>query len=116
MIFCFLRASFLRFCSSYLYLPMSRILQTGGEAVGEISTRSKPASSALRRAVSRSTTPKFSPTAPIRRTVRESIWWLTRGPSLDGGAGWSKRGMYQSPLVVDPNDNVETHTMLPYPV
>jgi hypothetical protein len=41
MIFCFLRASASRFCVSYLNLPKSMILQTGGTAVGEISTKIK---------------------------------------------------------------------------
>src|ERR1700755_3396028 len=48
MIFCFLRASFFFFCSSYLYLPKSRILQTGGAAFGAIFTISAPAIGAPR--------------------------------------------------------------------
>ena len=38
---CF-RASRARFCSWYWYFPKSMIRQTGGTAVGEISTRSSP--------------------------------------------------------------------------
>ena len=34
--------SFLDLMGSYLYLPKSIILQTGGLALGEISTKSKP--------------------------------------------------------------------------
>jgi hypothetical protein len=37
MTFCFLRASLRFFWASYLNFPMSRILQTGGSALGEIS-------------------------------------------------------------------------------
>src|SRR5438128_304887 len=56
MIFCFLRASFFFFCSSYLNLPKSRILQTGGSALGATSTRSRPASAAISSASLRATT------------------------------------------------------------
>ena len=42
-IFWFLRASAAFFCSWYLNLPKSRILQTGGSASGDTSTRSSPA-------------------------------------------------------------------------
>ena len=37
------------FFSSYLYLPKSRILHTGGSALGLISTRSSPCSCAMRK-------------------------------------------------------------------
>src|SRR3974390_872806 len=59
--FCFLRASFFFFCSSYLNLPKSRILQTGGSAAAATSTRSSPASLAPADAAARSVTPPRLP-------------------------------------------------------
>jgi len=56
------------FCCSYLNLPQSIILQTGGAAFGDISTRSKPSSSASLRASDKGTTPMGSSSLPIRRT------------------------------------------------
>src|SRR4030065_95736 len=44
------------------------IRQTGGETFGEISTRSIPASSAMRLASDIGTTPTCLPSAPIKRT------------------------------------------------
>ena len=46
MTFCFFLASFFFFWASYLNFPKSRILQTGGSAFGDTSTRSRPYSSA----------------------------------------------------------------------
>ncbi len=70
------------------------ILQTGGTAVGEISTRSSPASSARKRARSGDTTPMFSPFAPIRRISLPLMRSLIRGPvSRTGGALWGLRPM-----------------------
>ena len=74
MTFCFLRASFFFFCSSYLNLPKSRILQTGGSALGEISTRSSPTSAAMLMASRVDTTPIMSPFSPTRRTCGTLIW------------------------------------------
>src|SRR5579871_1754611 len=90
--FCFLRASFFFFCSSYLYLPKSRILQTGGSAVGAISTRSKPASAAAASASLRETIPIMVPRSSISLTRATPISSLIRGPSrvgirLIGGLG-----------------------------
>jgi len=84
MIFCFLRASLLRFCSSYLYLPKSMILQTGGSALGETSTRSSPTLVARSSASAVATTPTFSPVSSISRIVRSSMVSFTRGPPRDG--------------------------------
>src|SRR6266851_9231995 len=84
MIFCFLRASFFFFCSSYLYLPKSRILQTGGSALGATSTRSRPASDAMVSASLRPTTPTMLPRSSTRRTRRTPISSLMRGPSRVG--------------------------------
>ena len=94
MIFCFLRASASRFCVSYLNLPKSMILHTGGSAFGEISTRSSPASSAICIARAGVTTPTFSPSAPIRRISGDRMRSLMRGPvSRCGGALWGLRAM-----------------------
>src|ERR1700687_328127 len=84
--FCFLRATLLFFWISYLNLPKSRILQTGGSALGEISTRSRPASAAMARASRIGVTPTIVPSSLTRRTVGTEIWVLMRGPSRDGAA------------------------------
>src|SRR5688572_16215306 len=52
--------------------------QTGGTAVGAISTRSSSASSAILFALARLTTPTCSPAAPIRRTSDAVISPLIR--------------------------------------
>src|ERR1700730_15120179 len=84
MIFCFLRASFFFFCSSYLYFRKSRILETGGSAFGAISTRSRPASEAMVSASLRPTTPTMLPRSSTRRTRITPISSLIRGPSRVG--------------------------------
>jgi hypothetical protein len=62
--------------------------------LGEISTRSSPASSAISIARSGLTTPAFSPSAPIRRISVPRIFSLTRGPvSRCGGALCGLRAM-----------------------
>src|SRR5215831_4969504 len=58
--------------------PKFMIRQTGGAAVGAISTRSSPASRAFWSASAITTTPSASPSAPIRRTSFHRIWSLTR--------------------------------------
>src|SRR5262245_15097753 len=65
------------FCA-YLNLPKSITRQTGGSAFGWTSTRSSPASSAMRRASSVETTPTCSLAALIRRTWGTRICRLTR--------------------------------------
>src|SRR5262249_12053537 len=84
MIFCFLRASFFFFCASYLNLPKSRILQTGGSAFGAISTRSSPTLAAMRSASLRPTIPTMLPRSSTRRTRGTPISSLIRGPSRVG--------------------------------
>jgi hypothetical protein len=66
------------FWASNLNLPKSMMRQTGGSAFGWISTRSIPASSAICKASSRSTTPTFSPSASIKRTRGTRISWFLR--------------------------------------
>src|SRR4029453_7983915 len=58
--------------------PKFMIRQTGGFAVGAISTRSSAASRAFCRASAIGTTPIASPSAPIRRTSFQRICSLTR--------------------------------------
>ena len=53
------------FCASYLYLPISIILQTGGFAFGAISIKSKPSFFALLIASFKFKIPKFSPSLAI---------------------------------------------------
>src|SRR5271167_1957262 len=101
MIFCFLRASFFFFCSSYLYLPKSRILQTGGSAFGAISTRSRPASEAIEIASLRPTIPTILPRWSTRRTRMTPISSLTRGPSRVGVRFKGALAMYNLLLSVD---------------
>jgi len=49
------------FCASYLYLPISIILHTGGFALGAISIKSKPSSLAIAIASFVFSIPKFFP-------------------------------------------------------
>ncbi len=63
--FCFFFALLAFFCASYLYLPMSIILQTGGFAFGAISIKSKPSFFALLIASFKFKIPKFSPSLAI---------------------------------------------------
>src|SRR5215469_15117217 len=83
---------FLRFCSSYLNLPKSRILQTGGLACGATSTRSRPASWARVRASCRVTTPTMLPRSSTRRRRAAAISSLTRGPSCAAAARCATAG------------------------
>src|SRR6516225_5107606 len=101
MIFCFLRASFFFFCSSYLYLPKSSILQTGGSALGAISTRSRPALAAMSSASLRPTTPTIWPRWSTRRTRMTPISPLIRGPSRVGVTFKGGLAMYDLLLTVD---------------
>src|ERR1700733_12035520 len=82
--FCFFFASFFFFCSSYLYFPKSRILQTGGSALGAISTKSSPASAAMSSPSLRLTTPTISPCSSTKRICGTEISPLIRGPSRVG--------------------------------
>src|SRR6266496_2477177 len=58
--------------------PKFMIRQTGGFAVGAISTKSRLASFAFSSASAIATTPRGSPSAPIRRTSFHRIWSLIR--------------------------------------
>src|SRR5512145_1860872 len=58
--------------------PKFMIRQTGGCAVGAISTRSRPASFAFASASAITTMPSASPSAPISRTSFQRICSLTR--------------------------------------
>src|SRR5204863_7455499 len=64
--------------SSYLNFPKSRILQTGGSALGFTSTRSSPCSCAILRASSVDMTPSMPPSAPTTRTSGTRMRWLIR--------------------------------------
>ena len=57
-------------------------MQTGGFALGEISTKSKPSFFAKSIASSIGMIPFFSPLESIKRTSFASIWLLTLGPLL----------------------------------
>src|ERR1700733_757625 len=81
-----LRASEDFFCSRKRYLPKSRILQTGGVALGTISTRSSEASSASCWGSERLTTPRLCPSASISWTWMARISRLVRGPPFSGAA------------------------------
>src|SRR5918993_4752577 len=91
-VFCDFRARLAFFCASYLYLPTSRNLQTGGSALGDTSTRSRPASAACSIASGVSRTPRFSPFSSITRTLGAEMNSLKRGPLIGGGAGGPGRG------------------------
>src|SRR5688572_9004040 len=58
--------------------PKFMIRQTGGFAVGAISTRSRLASRAFCSASAIGTTPSGSPSSPISRTSFHRIWSLIR--------------------------------------
>src|ERR1044072_6394139 len=91
-VFCDLRARLAFFWASYLYLPTSRNLQTGGSAVGETSTRSRPTSAACSIASAGSNTPRFSPFSSITRTLGTEMNSLKRGPLSGGAVGRRLRG------------------------
>src|SRR6195952_2755862 len=86
-VFCDLRARLAFFWASYLYLPTSRNLQTGGAALGATSTRSRPTSPACSIASAVSKTPRFSPFSSITRTLGTEMNSLKRGPWSGGAAG-----------------------------
>src|SRR4051812_25509453 len=58
------------------------ILQTGGFAMGETSTRSRPNSTALARATSRGRTPSCSPSGPMTRSSRARIRRFVRASRM----------------------------------
>src|SRR6185369_8990154 len=100
MTFCFLRASLRFFWASYLNFPMSRILQTGGSALGEISTRSRPTSAAMLSASRSEVTPAIVPSSLTNRTLGTVIWALMRGPSRDGAASIGDLAIGRTPLLL----------------
>ena len=61
---------------------ISRIINTGGSALGDISTKSSPTSVAISSAFSGVMSPTFSPSAPISRISVQITCSLTRGPAL----------------------------------
>src|SRR5688500_3186722 len=91
-VFCDLRARLAFFCASYLYLPTSRNLHTGGSALGETSTRSSPTSAACSIASAVSRMPRLSPFSSITRTLGTEMNSLKRGPLSGGAAGRRLRG------------------------
>src|SRR6185436_10305369 len=91
-VFCDLRARLAFFWASYLYLPTSRNLQTGGSALGDTSTRSRPTSAACSIASAVSITPRFSPFSSITRTLGTVMNSLKRGPLSGGAVGRRVRG------------------------
>ena len=95
------RASLFFFCASYLYFPKSKILQTGGETLGETSTRSSPDSKAIAIASLTATTPTCPPSASISQTSAASIYSLALGPSLTGGVVIGRLAIELSSSVVN---------------
>src|SRR2546421_5857181 len=112
------RASRALMSLSYLNLPKSMSLHTGGRAMGATSTRSRSTSPASCRARSRGTMPTCSPSGPTSRTSRARICSLTRGSTLMGPPQVSSRvrdlpqaegpGRCQGPLDRSP-PTVEQH-------
>src|SRR3546814_5013881 len=84
-VFWLLRAIFAFFWASYLNLPTSRNLHTGGSALGDTSTRSSPTSAAASIASRVYITPRFSPSPSITRTFGTVMNSLNRGPVIGGG-------------------------------
>src|SRR5205085_3754556 len=75
------------------------ILQTGGLAMGETSTRSRPNSTALARATSRGRTPNCSPSGPITLSSRARMRRFVRASRM--ADSWRK-------LTCVENDSGET--------
>src|ERR1044072_6887738 len=86
-VFCDLRARLYFFWASYLNLPTTRNLHTGGSALGETSTRSRPTSAACSIASAVRSTPIFSPFSSITRTLGTEMNSLKRGPFRGGACG-----------------------------
>src|SRR5260221_4331789 len=63
------------------------ILQTGGFAIGETSTRSRPYSAALARATSRLSTPSCSPSGPITLSSRARMRRFVRASRMADSSG-----------------------------
>jgi len=77
------------------------ILQTGGCAFGEITTKSNPAIRANSLPRSGDTTPTFSPSAPISLISGDVTRSFARGPvSRCGGALCGLRAMVFGPFIV----------------
>jgi len=74
-------------------LVVDDVLATGGTALGEISIRSRLASSAMSIASRVLTTPTISPFSSISRTCGALISPLTRGPSRVGALCWAGLAM-----------------------
>src|SRR5437588_9050190 len=91
------RASRALMSLSYLNLPKSMSLHTGGRAIGATSTRSRSTSPASCRARSRGTMPTCSPSGPTSRTSRARICSLTRGSTLMGPPQVSSRVRDRAP-------------------
>src|SRR3569623_889356 len=89
-VFCDLRARLAFFWASYLNLPTSRNLATGGSALGDTSTRSSPSSLACSIASRVYITPRFSPSWSITRTLGDTMNSLKRGPFI--GGAWRVMG------------------------
>src|SRR3982750_5027761 len=102
-VFWLLRARLAFFCASYLNLPTSRNLATGGSALGDTSTRSRPSPWACSIASLVYITPRFSPSWSITRTLGDWIHSLNRGPFI-GGACKGRRilggGIDVAPVIV----------------
>ena len=96
------RARLAFFWASYLNLPTSRNLATGGSAFGDTSTRSRPSSPACSIASRVNITPRFSPFSSITRTLGETINSLKRGPLIGGGVGPLGRRGARGGIVVSP--------------
>src|ERR1700712_1198099 len=103
-VFWLLRARLAFFWASYLNLPTSRNLATGGSALGDTSTRSRPSSLACSIASLVYMTPRFSPSWSITRTLGDWMNSLNRGPFI-GGACKGRRilggGIGGAPVVVE---------------
>ena len=80
-----MRASRARFCSWYWYFPKSMMRQTGGTAVGEISTRSSPFCLAIASACGGGMMPSCAPVSSITRISRTRMRSLTRTRSSRRG-------------------------------
>src|SRR5579859_7811959 len=101
-VFWLLRARLAFFCASYLCLPTSRNLHTGGSALGETSTRLSPSSCACSIASRVYITPRFSPASSITRTLGTLMNSSNRGPLRGMGGAPSGRRIIGGRITASP--------------
>src|SRR3979411_46309 len=93
-----LRASFFFFCSSYLNLPKSRILHTGGSAPGAVSTQSTAAFTGMGSAFVAPAPPDHIAALGDEADAHRADLLVDAGPLAGGGDVHRWSGYVGSPL------------------